>query len=231
MVVELTELRLIALAILASLALVPANLRAETGDAEKLLRPGEPKVALSALLLAPESRFDTGPAVLTVGRGQDIVGNPVDFSQIRRPSANGGQLRGLGRLPGTASMPTRLPLIGASLTSRYGMRWHPIKGGYRAHRGIDLAAPAGSPIYAPAAGVVSGAGWDGGYGISVIIEHGGGLQTRYGHMSRYVVAVGQTVAVGSVIGYVGSTGLSTGPHLHYEIRSNGQSVDPLANFK
>jgi murein DD-endopeptidase MepM/ murein hydrolase activator NlpD len=228
---DFPELRLVALAILASQALVPVTVRAETSDADTPLRPGQPQVALSALLLAPQSRFDTGPAVLTIGRGQDIVGNPVDFSRMPKPSAPVGQLRGLRQLPTTATMPTRLPLIGAFLTSRYGMRWHPIKGGYRAHRGIDLAAPAGSPIYAPAAGMVSGVGWDGGYGISVIIEHGGGLQTRYGHMSKYVVAPGQMVAAGTVIGYVGSTGLSTGPHLHYEIRSNGQTIDPLSGSR
>lgn len=229
MVRFLPILKLAAFVIAMSQTLVPVVVRAETGEADTQLRPDRPSETLTALLLSPETRYEAGAAALTIGREQDIVGSPVDFSRMRKPSAPAGLSRGLKRLPGTAMIPTRLPLIGAHLTSRYGMRWHPIRGGYRAHRGIDLAAPAGSPIYAPAAGVVSGAGWAGGYGISVILEHGGGLQTRYGHMSSFVVAVGQSVAAGSVIGYVGSTGLSTGPHLHYEIRSNGQSIDPLAN--
>lgn len=182
---------------------------------------------LSSLLLAPAGRDEAGVTRLTIGRDQDIVGAPIDFSMMSKPTGNGGVSQKLRNLPATAALPTRLPLIGASLTSRYGMRWHPVRGGYRAHSGIDLAAPAGSPIYAPAAGVVSAAGWDGGYGISVMIEHGGGLQTRYGHMSRLAVAVGQTVSAGSVIGFVGTTGLSTGPHLHYEIRSRGRAIDPM----
>ena len=113
------------------------------------------------------------------------------------------------------------------MTSGFGLRVHPILGGWRQHSGIDLAAPFGSPIVAPSEGVVSAAGWSGGYGLMVALEHGGGLETRYGHMSRLGVVPGQHVHRGEVIGFVGSTGLSTGPHLHYEMRINGRAVNPL----
>ena len=95
------------------------------------------------------------------------------------------------------------------------------------HEGVDLGAPYGSPIEAAAAGTVIYAGWLGGYGNLTVIDHGGGLATAYGHQSRIGVSVGQQVAQGEVIGYVGSTGHSTGPHLHFEVRVNGQAVDPL----
>lgn len=125
------------------------------------------------------------------------------------------------------AMPSQLPLRGASLTSSFGMRRHPLLGGFRAHGGVDLAAPTGTPIVAPSDGVVGTADWRGGYGLAVTLEHGGGVQTRYGHMSRLNVAPGQRVRKGEVIGFVGSTGRSTGPHLHYELRVNGQAVNPL----
>ena len=102
-----------------------------------------------------------------------------------------------------------------------------VLGGRRAHKGVDLAMPAGSPIYATADGVISRADWFSGYGLYVAIEHGGELQTRYGHMSRLNVAAGQQVKKGDIIGYVGTTGRSTGPHLHYEVRVAGVAVNPV----
>ena len=125
------------------------------------------------------------------------------------------------------AIPSQMPVSARALTSGFGMRGHPLLGGRRAHSGIDLAAPAGSPIVATSDGQVSWADWAGGYGIAVAVEHGGGYQTRYAHMSRVNVAPGQQVRKGDVIGYVGSTGLSTGPHLHYEVRVNGQAVNPV----
>jgi murein DD-endopeptidase MepM/ murein hydrolase activator NlpD len=98
------------------------------------------------------------------------------------------------------------------------------------HTGIDFGAPYGAPIVASANGQVASAGWDGGYGKAVRINHGAGLTTLYGHMSRVAVAPGQAVAAGQVIGYIGSTGLSTGPHLHYELHRGGQRIDP-ASFR
>ena len=114
-----------------------------------------------------------------------------------------------------------------AMSSGFGMRVHPVLGGRRAHKGIDLPAATGTPIRATADGVVEMADWFGGYGLYVQLEHGGSMETRYGHMSRIAVAAGQTVHKGDVIGYVGTTGRSTGPHLHYEVRVNGEAVNPV----
>jgi murein DD-endopeptidase MepM/ murein hydrolase activator NlpD len=129
--------------------------------------------------------------------------------------------------PAKVSIPSRNPLDGASLTSGFGMRTHPILGGRRGHKGIDLAMPTGTPIYATADGVISKAEWFSSYGLYISLEHGGNIQTRYGNMSRLNVAAGQQVRKGDLIGYVGSTGRSTGPHLHYEVRISGVAVNPV----
>lgn len=127
----------------------------------------------------------------------------------------------------SVAIPSRNPLAVERMTSNFGMREHPILGGRRAHKGIDLAAPTGTPVYATADGTVSRASWFSGYGLYVSLEHGGDMQTRYGHMSRLNVADGQRVHKGDIIGYVGSTGNSTGPHLHYEVRVAGEAVNPV----
>jgi murein DD-endopeptidase MepM/ murein hydrolase activator NlpD len=111
--------------------------------------------------------------------------------------------------------------VNAPITSPFGWRWG------RMHEGIDLGAADGTPIAAAASGIVIYAGWLGGYGNLTVIDHGGGLSTAYGHQSHIGVSVGQQVAQGEIIGNVGSTGHSTGPHLHFEVRVNGQAVDPL----
>lgn len=118
--------------------------------------------------------------------------------------------------------------VNGRITSGYGARRHPILGYVRMHAGIDFAASWGSPVYAATDGRVTFAGWHGGHGNYVRIDHGGGIGTGYGHMSRIAVAPGITVRRGQVIGYVGSTGLSTGPHLHYEMYRGGQTVNPLS---
>jgi len=129
---------------------------------------------------------------------------------------------------GSVSIPSGMPVETTRLSSGFGMRVHPVLGGRRAHKGIDLPAPTGTPIHATADGTVAMADWFSGYGLYVQLEHGGAMETRYGHMSRIAVAAGQTVHKGDVIGYVGSTGRSTGPHLHYEVRVNGEAVNPAA---
>ena len=107
------------------------------------------------------------------------------------------------------------------LTSPFGWRWG------RMHEGIDLAVPTGTPVVAAAAGIVIVAGWMGGYGNLVVIDHGNGIATAYGHNSSVAVSYGQSVAQGQLISYSGSTGHSTGPHVHFEVRVNGSPVDPL----
>ncbi|MGD0165936.1 MAG: peptidoglycan DD-metalloendopeptidase family protein [Gaiellaceae bacterium] len=112
--------------------------------------------------------------------------------------------------------------VQGTITSPFGMRWG------RMHEGIDIGAPMGTPIYAAAAGTVIYAAWEGGYGNLTVIDHGNGLATAYGHQSQQAVSNGQTVSRGQLIGYVGSTGHSTGPHLHFEVRVNGTPVNPLS---
>ena len=112
------------------------------------------------------------------------------------------------------------------MTSSYGMRTHPVLGGRRSHKGIDLAQPTGTPVYATADGIVSKAERFSSYGNYIQIEHGGEMQTRYAHLSGYAISAGEQVRKGQLIGFVGSTGRSTGPHLHYEIRIAGDAVDP-----
>ncbi|KHL24911.1 hypothetical protein PK98_13670 [Croceibacterium mercuriale] len=124
------------------------------------------------------------------------------------------------------SVPSRIPLDAARMSSDYGMRSHPVLGGRRRHSGVDLAAPTGTPVYAPADGLVSRADAWGSYGNYIALEHGGDLQTRFGHLSGFAVSAGERVSKGQLIGYVGSTGRSTGPHLHYEVRVAGEAVDP-----
>lgn len=116
------------------------------------------------------------------------------------------------------------------ISSPYGMRIHPIYKVKKMHTGIDIDAPAGATIVAANSGKVIMAGWNGGYGNCVIVDHGGGLATLYAHQSKILVKVGDRVERGGTIGKVGSTGLSTGPHLHFEVRKNGSTVNPRAGY-
>ena len=118
-----------------------------------------------------------------------------------------------------------LPVAGR-ITSSFGLRVHPLLGFTRMHKGLDIGAPYGAPIHAMTDGVVAFAGRTGGYGNFVKLAHGGGLASGYGHMSRIAVAAGTRVRQGQVIGYVGSTGMSTGPHLHWEVWRNGGAINP-----
>lgn len=126
-----------------------------------------------------------------------------------------------GSAPGILMRPVPGPI-----SSSFGPRLHPILGYTRMHTGIDMSAGQGDPIVAAAGGVVILAGYNGGYGNTVMIDHGGGMVTLYAHQSSLAVVYGQTVATGDLVGYIGSTGLSTGPHLHFEVRLNGSPVDP-----
>ena len=137
----------------------------------------------------------------------------IDAANVSRPAP----------LEGSFAMPVQGPI-----TSYFGYRYHPILHFTRFHAGVDIGATFGSPIVAAGDGRVVGAGWGGGYGREVEIAHGGGLMTLYGHMSEIVAQPGSFVRRGQLIGYVGSSGLATGPHVHFEVRQGGTPVNPLA---
>jgi len=146
-------------------------------------------------------------------------------TQLLRWSVGGGdqwfEASGEGQQTGQMLMP-----VNGRLTSGFGYRRHPILGYRRLHTGLDIAAVRGTPIRAAQGGTVNYSGRNRGYGNYVRISHGGGIQTAYAHMSRIVASNGSRVSQGQIIGYVGSTGMSTGPHLHYELIRNGNKVDP-----
>lgn len=126
------------------------------------------------------------------------------------------------------SVPSIDPVESMRLSSGYGKRRAPTRGASRNHQGIDIPGPVGTPIYATADGIVGRAQWAGGYGKLVELEHGNEIQTRYGHLSALNVTFGQRVQKGDLIGYMGSTGRSTGSHLHYEVRIGGAAVNPTS---
>jgi murein DD-endopeptidase MepM/ murein hydrolase activator NlpD len=128
--------------------------------------------------------------------------------------------------PSAFAWPTSGPI-----TDPFGMRMHPVTHQWRMHNGLDIGAPMGATIVASAPGKIIYAGWEGGYGNTIIIDHGGAASTLYGHCSQLFVSEGQEVARGQAIGAVGSTGISTGPHLHFEIRINGVAVDPSSRLR
>jgi hypothetical protein len=204
-----------------------------------------------ASLNAVEKRYDTrlqrvhglisdlglNMAKLEAATPKGHVGGP--YIPVRRPSANAStfdkqlyhvalaraQVDKLNRT--LAMVPYRKPVVGeVELSSGFGVRNDPFVGRPAMHTGLDFRASMGDPARATADGRVTNAGWSGGYGRMVEIDHGNGLATRYGHLSKIDVKVGQVVKTGEVIGEVGSTGRSTGPHLHYETRINGEAVDP-----
>ena len=181
------------------------------------------------------------PALANSAATADIAA-PLRAAQTERPTALGNRdeqfkalfsrWQSMDDTTGTTtrsnvSIPSLMPVAGVHLSSDYGMRIHPVLGGRRQHKGIDLAGAVGTPVHAAADGTVSRADWFSSYGLFVSLEHGGSLQTRYGHMSRLNVAAGQQVHKGDVIGYIGTTGRSTGPHLHYEVRIAGAAVNPV----
>jgi murein DD-endopeptidase MepM/ murein hydrolase activator NlpD len=147
-----------------------------------------------------------------------------DSSKLQRLiMARSGAPQNFTIVPGTGRL--QYPTYG-EVSSPYGWRVHPILGYEKFHTGIDFAAETGTPIYAADTGTVIVAEWYGGYGYAVIVAHGNQLSTLYGHCSELFVTVGQAVQKGQVIAAVGSTGFSTGPHLHFELRLNGEPIDP-----
>jgi murein DD-endopeptidase MepM/ murein hydrolase activator NlpD len=143
-------------------------------------------------------------------------------NQIRRLQQSGSYAGGTMRWPVPSS---------SKISSYFGNRLHPILKVYKMHTGIDISASSGTSIVSANKGVVIMAGWQNGYGYTVVVDHGGGISTLYAHCSKLLVKVGDSVNAGDTIAKVGSTGLSTGPHLHFEVRKNGTPVNPLDYVK
>jgi murein DD-endopeptidase MepM/ murein hydrolase activator NlpD len=152
---------------------------------------------------------------VTLYRYQPDPDEPADYFDAKGQSAKG--------------MLMKTPVDGARISSGFGRRFHPILGYTRMHKGVDFAVPTGTPVMAAGAGEVSFMGWANGYGNFVVINHGNGYATAYGHLSRFAAGMhrGSRVSQGQVFAYSGATGLATGPHLHYEIRINNTQVNPL----
>jgi len=148
-----------------------------------------------------------------------ILERERELEAQRRAAGIAGGIESGG--PGMFSWP-----VTGTITSPFGWRTNPFGGGPEFHQGLDIAAPTGTTVMAAAAGTVIMAQWYGGYGNYILIDHGGGYSTGYGHLSAIYVSTGQSVARGQAIGAVGSTGQSTGPHLHFEVRIAGKPVDP-----
>jgi murein DD-endopeptidase MepM/ murein hydrolase activator NlpD len=181
--------------------------------------------------VAPFDRFDFAVEQGTVGQPDRLIYAGLDRAQYDDVRVlrwdDGGKV---GWFDGSSAPQVSAGLmapVAGHITSGFGYRYHPILHYSRLHAGIDFGASWGSPVVAAADGQVIGAGWAGGYGRQVRIAHAGGIVTSYSHMSGIAAGTGTPVRQGQVIGYVGSTGLSTGPHLHFEVRINGQPVNPL----
>jgi murein DD-endopeptidase MepM/ murein hydrolase activator NlpD len=189
-------------------------------DMEREVRPSDEFDVIIAYRRAATGERQAGQLLYA---GVDRAGRPR--TQLMRWGSEGRFYEASG--VGEQRRGLLAPVPGA-ITSGFGMRRHPILGYTRMHAGIDFKAGYGTPIVAVSDGRVTGAGRSGGCGITVQLTHGGGLTTRYCHMSRMAVSAGMSVRRGQVIGYVGSTGLSTGPHLHYEMYRGGRVINPMS---
>lgn len=213
---------------------VEAQQKAIAGKAQSLTDARYRKVAsaVSSLGLDPQ-RFHgavggpyepvTGAAPVTTS-GSNDAGTPKADPQFKALFNSWKRLDQLQQ--GVVSIPSVKPVANVTLTSGFGVRSDPFRGGRAMHAGVDIPGPIGTPIYATADGVVGRSGWVSGYGKLIELEHGRGIQTRYGHLSNWAVAAGARVKRGQLIGYMGSTGRSTGSHLHYEVRIDGRAVNP-----
>jgi len=165
----------------------------------------------------------------------DAQAEPADagFQALFTTWKRADQYNEMGMMPAPSAPQVNVPslrpvtLNTINFTSGFGVRSDPFRHSAAMHAGIDLAGPIGTPIYATADGVVNRAGWGNGYGNLVQISHGAGMETRYGHMSKILVAENTRVHRGQLIGLMGSTGRSTGSHLHYEVRIDGRAVNPI----
>jgi murein DD-endopeptidase MepM/ murein hydrolase activator NlpD len=197
---------------------------------EKLTRYADQRAEQSAQAIR---RFGLDPRVMIRAAGRNAMGGPLERlasdsdgsldPRFERLGLSLARMEALDR--GLAGIPQYRPAA-HSMTSSFGARRDPFTGATAMHAGIDFSGPTGAPIYAAAKGRVSFVGRKSGYGNVVEISHGNGMITRYAHMSKFHSRVGQEVAAGDVIGAIGSTGRSTGPHLHFEVRVNDRAVNP-----
>jgi murein DD-endopeptidase MepM/ murein hydrolase activator NlpD len=170
------------------------------------------------------------PLTITAWRDLDALGRMIYLESV---SMDELQMLSLDKERLAVSVPAVWPIDRTRWDgdmSRMGIRWHPILGGYRRHMGLDLSAPRGTEVYSTANGQVVESEWRGGYGRQIVIDHGFGYKTRYAHLSESFVQPGQEVTRGETIGLVGSTGRSSGPHIHYEVIYRGDHQNPLNYF-
>ena len=205
--------------------------------AEELKASRDQAAELQAQAAAAKADLDAKNKQLQVALDQNKKEQQDLYEQIDKLEADsqaiGEKIRQLQaqRKGGVLGTISTWPLPGYyEISSSFGWRTHPITKQKKLHTGADIPAPTGTPIQAAGSGEVIYAGWYGAYGNAVVLDHGGGISSLYGHQSRIAVSVGQQVKAGQVIGYVGSTGWSTGPHLHFEVRVGGNPTDPLRYF-
>ena len=207
---------------------------------------GASTISPAARLLAPLRRLIGGAVLSSLFAAFTLFAAPA---QAADKPAVGGPFEAVGKAPvkadpqfralfnswkrldaepkGLVAIPSAKPVsLNIALSSGFGVRSDPFRGGAAMHSGVDIPGPVGTPIYATADGVVGRTGWVGGYGNLVELEHGEGIQTRYGHLSSIIAQPGTRVKRGQLIGLMGSTGRSTGSHLHYEVRLEGRAVNP-----
>ncbi len=207
------------------------------------LKPGDDTASFLAASIAAEYRMDSAadqqPAAIASGQTLsdpalgDLARLEVEAESMARSIVSHKEslleMRSViaAEQAALAATPTIWPVGNGIITSGYGYRRSPLGGGYEFHRGVDMAAPRGTPVLSAAEGVVTFSGWLNIYGLVLRIDHGNGYETKYAHLDKMLVEVGDRVIKGQMIGLVGSTGRSTGPHLHYEVSIDGTEVNPL----
>jgi murein DD-endopeptidase MepM/ murein hydrolase activator NlpD len=218
----------------ATISEVPVEMMRLAAATEQRVLEIEQRQALLAAMLAGEE-IDQAVLRRIASTSTEAVGGPLEpvggsdttFKQLFTSWKKLDNLQ-----TGAIAVPSDKPVKTAEFTSGYGVRSDPFRGGAAKHAGIDLAAPIGTPIYATADGLITEAGYNnGGYGNLIKVDHGRGIETRYAHLSSMAVRVGQRITRGQVIGRMGSTGRSTGSHLHYEVRIDGRAVNPIPFMK
>jgi murein DD-endopeptidase MepM/ murein hydrolase activator NlpD len=208
---------------LTSATVVLASLGLFTGSASAEAPATQPVAAANIATHHVPHNATGGPLISAVG--SEARGDIAADAQFRSLFMSWKKLD--GGTTGAIAIPSVQPVSNLKFTSNFGIRSDPFRGTAAMHAGVDIPGPIGTPIYATADGIVSHAGRQGGYGNLVEINHGKGIATRYGHLSRIIVADNARVKRGQLIAMMGSTGRSTGSHLHYEVRIDGHAVNPV----